>query len=121
MCRSAAISEIVANIAGLSSAFLFLNHELSSHRRRALGEAASGRPAESARMGDRCLSRPETLLGRGHGAMVKQSFVSHPICIAPTTNGISSPHRIGRHSTRAMPTWVVAIRFLWRSLGAEHP
>jgi hypothetical protein len=32
--------------------------------------------------------------------MVKQSFVSHRICVGPTTNGISSPHPIGRHSTR---------------------
>src|ERR1700730_1650381 len=121
MYRSAGILETVANIVGLSSAFLFLNHELSSHGRRALVEGAFGRPAESARMGDRCLSRPETRLGRGHGAMVKQSFVSHRICIAPTTNGISSPHRIGRHSTRAMPIWVVVIRFLWWVRAATHP
>jgi hypothetical protein len=81
------------------------------HGRRVLVEAASGRPGESARMGHRCSSRPETPLGRGHGAMVKQSSVSRRIRIGPTTDGISSLHRIGRHSTRAMQTWVVAIRF----------
>jgi hypothetical protein len=99
----------------------FLIHGPSSHGRPALGEEAFGRLAESARMGHRCSSRLETRLGRGHGAMVKQSFLSHRICIGPTINGISSPHRIGRRSTRAMPTWVVAIRFLWRSLAAPHP
>jgi hypothetical protein len=43
------------------------------------------------------------------------------ICIGPTTDGISSLHRIGRHSTRAMPTSAEAIRFLWRFRGAGHP
>src|ERR1700738_3576414 len=121
MERSAGILETVANIVGLSSAFLFLVREISGHGRHVLREEAFGHPAGSAQMAHRCLSRPETPSGRGHGVMVKQSSDSRRICIGPTTNGISSPHRIGRHSMHAMPTWAVPIRFLWRSLGAEHP
>src|ERR1700730_7395946 len=111
MCRLAGSSGTVANIAGLSSAFLFLINGRSSHGRPAPVEGAFGRLAESARMGHRCLARPETPLERGHGATAKQSSVSRRICIGPTTNEIFSLQRIGRHSTRAMQTWVVAIRF----------
>jgi hypothetical protein len=55
------------------------------------------------------LSKPRII--KSWATRARGGGVSHPICIASTPTGISSLHRLGRHSMRAMQTWVVAIRF----------
>ena len=111
----------MANTRALSSAFLFLNRELYGHGRRALGEAASGRPAEISTDGTSLF----VATGNTFGART-WSDGEAVIRLAPDLHRSDDKRDFFAPSDwEALDardaTWVVAIRFLWRVRAAAHP
>ena len=91
MCRSADISGTVANIAGLSSASVFLIRGRSSHGRPAPGEGASGRLADSSTDGTSLFGATGNTFGARTWSDGEAVIRLAPDLHRPTINGISSP------------------------------